>query len=74
VSHHVQRRRQDGVGPASINRELALLSAAINFWNLARDTNLPKSGARAQAARAGRSVAMDHSAGSRTFDRGGGRG
>ena len=41
VSEHVRRRRQEGVGPASINRELALLSAAINFWNLEHDANLP---------------------------------
>lgn len=38
---HIQRRKADGVAPASINRELALLSAAINHWNREHDANLP---------------------------------
>ncbi|MEE4277914.1 MAG: site-specific integrase [Halieaceae bacterium] len=41
ISEHIRRRQQEGVGPASINRELALLSSAINHWNLAFDANLP---------------------------------
>ena len=38
---HIQRRINEGVGPATINRELALLSAAINFYNKEQMGNLP---------------------------------
>jgi integrase len=41
VTLHIRRRRDEGVGPASVNRELALLSSAINHWNLVHDANLP---------------------------------
>ncbi|MGD2021397.1 MAG: hypothetical protein PVJ47_10095 [Thiohalocapsa sp.] len=41
ITLHIRRRQGEGVGPASINRELALLSSAINHWNLVYDANLP---------------------------------
>jgi len=38
---HIERRKNEGVGPATINRELALLSAAINYYNKEKMGNLP---------------------------------
>jgi len=41
ITTHIRRRKRDGVGPATINRELALLSSAINHWNKEYDAMLP---------------------------------
>jgi integrase len=41
VRNHILRRQEDGVSNATINRELALLSAAINRYNKDLMDNLP---------------------------------
>lgn len=41
VRQYITRRRSERVRDSTINRELALLSAAINTWNLGHDIDLP---------------------------------
>lgn len=41
VSEYIEKRKAEGVGPATINRELDVLSAAINYARFKRDWNIP---------------------------------
>jgi integrase len=41
VRSHIRRRQADGVSNATINRELAVLSASINLYNLELEMTLP---------------------------------
>lgn len=41
VRHYIEKRKQDGVSNSTINRELALLSAAINYANREWEWGLP---------------------------------
>ncbi len=46
IRGYMERRKRDGVANATINRELALLSAAINYCNLELEWQLPNPVAR----------------------------
>jgi len=41
IRAHIQRRISENVSPATVNRELALLSAAVNYYNKELMGNLP---------------------------------
>lgn len=48
IRAHIERRRADGAAPATVNKELAMLSAAINDYNARHGCQLanPASGAK----------------------------
>jgi integrase len=48
IHGYLVTRQEEGAAPATINKELAMLSAAINAWNLKHGTTLPNRASRAK--------------------------